>query len=122
MVEGTVEHVTVTANFIKHVDSVMKLMTALTGDSRFEDTINDMPISERGKITMCKVLDDAEKRGEKRGMVLGEKRGRFMTIVSTVEAYLSGKKMTQKAACADLKYDYKEYLAAKRYLRKLEMQ
>lgn len=107
---------------IKHVDSVMKLMTALTGDSRFEDTINDMPISERGKITMCKVLDDAEKRGEKRGMVLGEKRGRFMTIVSTVEAYLSGKKMTQKAACADLKYDYKEYLAAKRYLRKLEMQ
>ena len=70
------------------------------------------------EITMCKVLDDAEKRGEKRG----EKCGRFMTIVSTVEAYLSGKKMTQKAACADLKYDYKEYLAAKRYLRKFDMQ
>ncbi len=92
----------------------MKLMTALTGDLRFEDTVNATPINERGKITMCKVLDDAEKRGEK--------RGRFMTIVSTVEAYLSGKKMTQKAACADLKYDYKEYLAAKRYLRKFEMQ
>ena len=113
---------------IKHVDAIMKLMTALTGDSRFEDTVNNTPADERRKITMCKVLDDAEKRGKEIGKKIGkeigkeigEKIGIFKMITKTVNDYVVKHKLTQKAACEDLSIDYKEYLKAKRYMKKIE--
>ena len=49
---------------IRHVNEVLKLMTVMTGDSRFEERINDQ---EGGPRTMCEVLDRAEAKGEARG-------------------------------------------------------
>ena len=56
----------------KHVDEVLKLFTAVTGDSRFADELMD----KRGKPkNMCEVLDRAEERGRKIGEEIGERRG-----------------------------------------------
>lgn len=48
---------------IQHVDEVLKLMAAMTGDSRFEEAINDN--DQKGvPRTMCEVLDRIEAKGE----------------------------------------------------------
>ena len=64
---------------IKHVDEVLKLMTALTGDRRYEQVINDLLDSEKEEVHMCEVLDKVEARGieigEARGIEIGEARG-----------------------------------------------
>ena len=92
---------------------IMKLMTALTGDSRYEDGVNEILKKERGVITMSGWLDEAERRGEKRG----EKLGRFKLIIQMVNDCISRKNLTQRVACEDLNIDYSEYQAAKRFMK-----
>ncbi len=53
---------------IKHVDELLKLMTVLTGDNRFEEQIKEMHKEER-EVRMCEVLDKIENRGVKTGEV-----------------------------------------------------
>ena len=53
---------------IKHVDELLKLMTILTGDRRFEEQIKEMH-KEEGEVRMCEVLDKIENRGVKTGEV-----------------------------------------------------
>ena len=72
---------------IKHVDAILKLMSSLTGDSRFEDIINETSKSKKEMITMCEALDRIEKRGEKRGVKLGN----FMSIIEIVNNYKNKK-------------------------------
>ena len=54
---------------VKHVDGVLKLLSALTRDHRFEDAQNQF--RERESVTMLSVLDKVEGRGEARGIQLG---------------------------------------------------
>ena len=62
---------------IEHVDAVLKLMSALTRDHRFEETQSEFRKGEA--VTMLSVLDKVEARGiqlgEARGIQLGEARG-----------------------------------------------
>ncbi len=51
---------------MKHIDAVLKLMSVLTNDTRFEVVQNG---KEKVK-TMCEVLDRAESRGEERANAL----------------------------------------------------
>ena len=104
---------------IKHVDAVLKLMTALTGDDRFEDSLNANTKKERRDITMCEVLDRVEDRGIKKGREEGRKEGRFELVLQMINSYIEKKKLTQKAACEDLSIKYSEYMAAKRYMKKI---
>ena len=54
----------------KHVDEVLKLMSALTRDDRYAEMLNE----EGGKPeNMCEVLD----RAEERGMIKGREEGRL---------------------------------------------
>lgn len=46
---------------ITHVDEMLKLMSVLTDDSRFEEAQNSLP--KGGVVKMCDVLDKAEARG-----------------------------------------------------------
>lgn len=105
---------------IKHVDEIMKLRVSLTGDTRFTDVMTDEKIRKKEMVSMCEALDIIQKRGEKIGEKRGEKRGNFMKIVEIVNNFVAKKALTQKAACEELSIDYKEYLAAKRYVKKLE--
>ena len=62
---------------IEHVDAVLKLMSALTRDHRFEETQGEFRKGEA--VTMLSVLDKVEARGiqfgEARGIKLDEARG-----------------------------------------------
>ena len=57
----------------KHVDELLKLMSVLTNDSRFEEVAS---VSHKEEIdNMDKVLDYREAIGEARGIAIGEARG-----------------------------------------------
>ena len=62
---------------LEHAQETLALMSAMTGDSRFEETVNEAK-REGGKEinNMCEVLDRIEARGEERGILIGEARGR----------------------------------------------
>ena len=76
---------------IAHVEELLTLMSAMTGDNRFEETINDFKGKE--KVNMCEVLDRVEARGiekgiEKgleKGIEQGIKRGTINTLISLVK-------------------------------------
>ena len=71
---------------IKHVDEVLKLMSVLTQDERFEQAQANG--NKGGLKNMCEVLDRAEARGEERGISIGEARGE---LKGAVRAYLDVK-------------------------------
>ncbi len=54
---------------IDHVEEFLMLMAAMTGDGRFEETINDLNGKER--VTMCEVLDRVEAKGIEKGIEKG---------------------------------------------------
>ena len=67
---------------IEHVEELLTLMSVMTGDNRFEETINDLKGKE--KVNMCEVLDRVEARGIEKGIEQGIKRGTINTLVSLV--------------------------------------
>ena len=79
---------------IEHVDAVLKLMSALTRDHRFEETQSEFRKGEA--VTMLSVLDKVEARGiqlgeargEARGIKLGRNEGRNEGIASTARRML----------------------------------
>ena len=58
---------------IEHVDELLMLMSAMTNDYRFEETINEVKGKEH--VTMCDVLDRVEARGIAKGREEGIKEG-----------------------------------------------
>ena len=68
---------------IKHVDELLMLMTAMTRDCRFEETINDFKGKE--KVNMCEVLDRVEARGIEKGRLEGRQEGTINTLISLVK-------------------------------------
>ena len=63
---------------IEHVDELLMLMSAMTKDYRFEETINEVKGKEY--VTMCEVLDRVEARGREEGI----KEGTINTLISLV--------------------------------------
>lgn len=66
---------------IKHVDSMLKLMSALTNDDRFERIVSELKPRERKVTNMCEVLDRAENKGIKKGI----KEGIISTLRNLVQ-------------------------------------
>ena len=66
---------------IHHVDAVLKMMSALTGDDRFETIINECRKGKRTVKNMCEVLDRVEEKGIKKG----KKEGILNTLKSLVK-------------------------------------
>ena len=50
---------------LNHVEAVLRLLSVMTGDSRFEDVPNQEDGSEGGVKNMCDVPDRAEAGGER---------------------------------------------------------
>ena len=73
---------------IEHVDELLMLMSAMTKDYRFEETINVVKGKEH--VTMCEVLDRVEARGMEKGMEKGIAKGREEGIKEgTVQVLIS---------------------------------
>ena len=91
----------------RHVDELLKLMSVLTQDSRFEEALE----GEGGKPKdMCEVLDRVEARGEARGVEKGIDQTRLENIKNVME----GLKYTAQQAMELLKIpvsDQPKYLA-----------
>ena len=68
---------------IAHVEELLTLMSAMTGDNRFEETINDFKGKE--KVNMCEVLDRVEDRGIEKGRLEGRQEGTINTLISLVK-------------------------------------
>ena len=96
---------------IEHVEELLTLMSAMTGDNRFEETINDLKGKEN--INMCEVLDRVEARGiEKgieKGIEQGIKRGTINTLISLVkDGILSIDEASERAGVSV--EDFKKYI------------
>ena len=63
---------------IEHVDELLMLMSAMTKDYRFEETINEVKGKEH--VTMCEVLDRVEAKGREEGI----KEGTVNILISLV--------------------------------------
>ena len=75
---------------ITHVEETLKLMSVLTGDTRFEESAREA-VRKGGTVAMCDVLDRAENRGEQRGMQKGMQRGMAKGRLNTLmELVLDG--------------------------------
>ena len=72
---------------IEHVDELLMLMSAMTNDYRFEETINEMKGKEH--VTMCEGLDRVEARGMEKGIAKGReegiKEGTVQVLISLVK-------------------------------------
>ena len=96
----------------KDVDAVLRMMSDLTGDNRFEMIQNDLDKGE--EITMCEVLDRVEERGIKRGIEQGEARNTCRII----ERYAQKHEISTLEACNIIGISYDEYQNALQMLKK----
>lgn len=52
---------------VKHVQSILQMMSVFTNDKRFEEVYNNHVVSGRSVRNMCEVLDIIEEKGVKKG-------------------------------------------------------
>lgn len=71
---------------IMHVEEVLKLMSVLTKDVRFQEVYNE---SGGGVRTMCEIIDKFEQRGELKGKIEGK-------ILAYLDCNLSKEEIAQK--------------------------
>ena len=81
---------------MEHPDAVLKLMKVLTGDNRFEESLNEFSEQERKGITMCELLDKIEARGEALGEALGIEKGIIIFIEDKLEDNIPDDKIIEK--------------------------
>ena len=62
------------AQVIRHVDEVLKLLEVFTGDAKFGDIV--IPQDLTGGVSMVSVLSECENRGIAKGMVKGMAKGK----------------------------------------------
>ena len=65
----------------RHVDEVLKLLSVMTGDNRYEQILAD----KKGVKNMCDVAQRLEDRGMQRGIQKGIQRGGNYMIYSLVQ-------------------------------------
>ena len=65
------------------LDSMLKLMSVLTRDSRYSEWLTEDSAAREG-MNMCEVLDRVESRGMARGKAIGEARGKILGVQSTL--------------------------------------
>lgn len=61
---------------IVHLEALLMMLSALTGDVRYEEIVPEMQKEEKekGEIDMCELLDKYENRGVERGLAEGISR------------------------------------------------
>ena len=81
---------------IKHVDAVLKLMSELTGDRRFEEIQNSSKFKKGEKVTMLSALDEYVERGRAEGLSQGLSQGRSEAQEGFVTRMLKAGKLALK--------------------------
>ena len=94
-----------------HVKEVLELMSALTGDDRFEKACEDCEEEEEPK-SMCEVLDRVERRGIEQGI----EQGIATKFVKDVETLMKNLNLSLLEACKALNATEEDYRLAKSML------
>ncbi|MBR4374599.1 MAG: Rpn family recombination-promoting nuclease/putative transposase [Treponema sp.] len=71
---------------IKHVDSLLKMMSALTGDNSFEVAYNESNLSTEGGLTMCDVVERIVNKGIAQGISKGRAEEKKELILKLIDA------------------------------------
>ena len=92
---------------IKHINELLTLMSVMTGDKRFEDSINEA--NEKEAKYMCEVLDIIENRGIEKGLEKGLEKGRQegADMVSKLNELLLNEGNIDKLRRANTDKDYR---------------
>ncbi len=92
------------AETLKHVDEVMKLLSALTSDSRFTE-LNIETLSQKGAVSMCDIIDEFMRKGWIEGEKAGAERlGKLVDILLTNNRFSDISKVTKDSAYRDTLY------------------
>ena len=97
---------------LQHVDEVLKLLSVMSGDSRFEEAINE-PKESRG-ISMRKALDKTLNREKELGRKEGRMEGRETGLLEAICSLMETMKCSAEQAMALLKIpltDREKYLS-----------
>ena len=77
---------------IKHVDEILKSLSVITGDSRYEEILSD----KEGVSNMCDVAQRLEDRGIEKGLQKGREEGNRMIYSLVEDESISMEKGAQK--------------------------
>ena len=77
---------------IKHVDEILKFLSVMTGDSRYEEILSD----KEGVSNMCDVAQRLEDRGIEKGLQKGREEGNQMIYSLVEDESISIEKGAQK--------------------------
>ena len=94
---------------IAHVEELLMLMSAMTGDKRFEEIIDEANTKE--VVNMCEVLDIVEARGIEKGIEKGREEG--ADIVSRLNTILAKEGDLDKIIKANTDKKYRNELLKK---------
>ena len=98
---------------IAHVEELLMLMSAMTGDKRFEEIIDEANTKE--VVNMCEVLDIVEARGIEKGIEKGREKGREegADIISRLNTILAKEGNLDKIIKANTDKKYRNELLKK---------
>ena len=77
---------------IKHVDEILKFLSVMTGDNRYEEILSD----KEGVSNMCDVAQRLEDRGIEKGLQKGREEGNRMIYSLVEDESISMEKGAQK--------------------------
>ncbi len=84
---------------IKHVDALLKMLSALTGDNSFEEVYNVGNL-KKGGVTMCEVVEKIKNEGRDEGVLAGK--------AELIRKMLDAKLVTEQQIADLLKISVKE--------------
>ena len=87
---------------LKHIDEILKFLSAMTGDDSFVKL--NIP-REKGVVTMCDIVDGFKSQGDAR------------TLIQCVEALMASENITASEACEKLNRSIGEYEKAQKTKR-----
>ena len=98
---------------IAHIEELLMLMSAMTGDKRFEEIIDEANTKE--VVNMCEVLDIVEARGIEKGIEKGREKGREegADIISRLNTILAKEGDLDKIIKANTDKKYRNELLKK---------
>ena len=94
---------------IGHIEELLMLMSAMTGDKRFEDIIDEA--NKKEVVNMCEVLDIVEARGIEKGIEKGREEG--ADIISRLNTILAKEGDLDKIIKANTDKKYRNELLKK---------
>ena len=105
---------------VKHTREMISLMSAMTGDTRFEEVVSEEEKAKEGVINMCEVLDRIEQRGIEKGIEKGRAEGLSLgvSILNKLNAILIKNGDLESLIKANEDKEYREELLKKYGLMK----